>query len=51
VRLVLERLADRERSLARLAGELGFADQGHLARVVRREVGSTPSALRSSLGI
>lgn len=51
VRLVLERLADRERSLARLAGELGFADQAHLARVVRREVGSTPSALRSSLGI
>jgi len=48
---VLERLADRERSLARLAGELGFADQAHLARVVRREVGSTPSALRSSLGI
>lgn len=51
VRLALERLADRERSLARLAGELGFADQAHLARVVRREVGSTPSALRSTLGI
>ena len=51
VRLVLERLADRERSLARLAGELGFADQAHLARVVRHEIGSTPSALRSSLGI
>jgi len=51
VRMVLERLADRERSLARLAGELGFADQAHLARVVRREVGSTPSALRSSLGV
>jgi AraC-like DNA-binding protein len=50
VRLALERLADRERSLARLAGELGFADQAHLARVVRHEVGSTPSALRSSLG-
>src|SRR5439155_243439 len=33
-----------------LAGELGFADQAHLARVVRREVGATPSALRSSLG-
>ena len=51
VRLALERLADRERSLSRLAGELGFADQAHLARVVRREVGSTPSALRSTLGI
>jgi len=51
VRVALERLADRERSLARLACELGFADQAHLARVVRREVGSTPSALRSSLGI
>ena len=51
VRVALERLADRERSLARLAGELGFADQAHLARVVRREVGSTPSALRATLGI
>jgi AraC-like DNA-binding protein len=50
VRIVLERFAGRERNLARLAGELGFADQAHLARVVRREVGATPSALRSSLG-
>jgi AraC-like DNA-binding protein len=51
VRVALERLADRERSLSRLACELGFADQAHLARVVRHEVGSTPSALRSTLGI
>jgi AraC-like DNA-binding protein len=50
VRIALERFAGRERNLARLAGELGFADQAHLSRVVRREVGATPSALRSSLG-
>ena len=49
VRIVLERLGDGERSLARLAAELGFADQAHLARVVRAEVGATPSALRRLL--
>jgi AraC-like DNA-binding protein len=46
VRLVLERLAEGERSLARVAAELGFADQAHLTRVVRSEVGSPPSHLR-----
>ena len=49
VRLTLERLAEGERHLAQLAAELGFADQAHLARVVRKEVGRTPSALRSAL--
>jgi AraC-like DNA-binding protein len=49
VRLALERLAEGERRLARLAAELGFADQAHLARVVRSEVGRTPSALRAAL--
>ena len=49
VRLVLDRLADGETSLARLALELGFADQAHLARVVRSEVGEAPSRLRPLL--
>jgi AraC-like DNA-binding protein len=48
-RLALERLAGGERNLARLAAELGFADQGHLSRVVKGETGRTPSALRSAL--
>lgn len=45
----LESLAGGERDLARLAGDLGFADQSHLCRVVRDETGTTPSALRASL--
>jgi AraC-like DNA-binding protein len=35
--------------LARLAFELGFADQAHMTRVVRAETGATPSALRAAL--
>jgi AraC-like DNA-binding protein len=49
VRAALERLAGGERNLARLAAELGFADQGHLCRVVKAETARTPSALRSAL--
>jgi AraC-like DNA-binding protein len=45
VRLALERLAG-ETSLARLAADLGFADQAHLTRVVRAQVGRAPSHLR-----
>jgi AraC-like DNA-binding protein len=48
-RAALERLAGGERNLARLAAEIGFADQSHLCRVVRSETGSTPSALRNAL--
>ena len=48
-RLVLERLAEGEDRLARLAAELGFSDQAHLARVVRQELGRTPSSLRAAL--
>jgi AraC-like DNA-binding protein len=48
-RAALERLAGGERDLARLAADLGFADQSHLCRVVRSETGSTPAALRSAL--
>jgi AraC-like DNA-binding protein len=49
-RTALERLAGGERELARLAADLGFADQAHLTRVLRAETGTTPSALRAALG-
>jgi AraC-like DNA-binding protein len=49
VRLALERIAEGEACLARLAADLGFADQAHLARVVRNELGEPPSALRRLL--
>jgi AraC-like DNA-binding protein len=48
-RLALERLADGERDLARLAAETGFADQSHLCRVIRSETDCTPGALRHAL--
>jgi AraC-like DNA-binding protein len=48
-RVALERLAGGEQDLARLAAEVGFADQSHLCRVVRSETGRTPAALRASL--
>jgi AraC-like DNA-binding protein len=49
VRLALERLSQGERSIARVAADLGFSDHAHLARVVRREVGRPPSELRAAL--
>jgi AraC-like DNA-binding protein len=49
VREALERLAQGERDLARLAADVGFADQSHLCRVVARETSTTPSALRAAL--
>ena len=49
VRNVLNRLADGERDLARVAADVGFADHSHLCRVVRSETGHTPSALRRAL--
>jgi AraC-like DNA-binding protein len=49
VRNALERLAGGEVDLARLAADTGFADQGHLCRVIRQETGRTPSALRNAL--
>jgi AraC-like DNA-binding protein len=42
----LERLMEGEQDLAGLALDLGFADQSHLARVVRGLVGSPPSHVR-----
>ena len=49
VRWVAERLAEGERDLARLAADAGLADASHLTRVVRRELGLVPSALRVAL--
>lgn len=45
----LERLEDGEPSLATLAADLGFADQAHLTRTIRRHVGHTPTAVRRLL--
>jgi AraC-like DNA-binding protein len=49
VRAALERLAEGERDLAALAADLRFADHSHLVRIVRRELGTTPSSLRELL--
>jgi AraC-like DNA-binding protein len=49
VRLALERIAEGETSLARLAAELGFADHAHMTRVVRAELGEPPAQLRGAL--
>jgi AraC-like DNA-binding protein len=45
----LERIADGEHNLARLAADLGFVDQSHLCRVILQETGRSPSALRRML--
>ena len=50
VRCALERLGEGEPSLARLAADLGFSDHAHMTRVIRDDVGETPSALRTLLG-
>lgn len=45
----LDRLEAGERELARLAADLGFADQAHLTRTVREHAGKTPAVLRGLL--
>jgi AraC-like DNA-binding protein len=45
----LDRLGERETSLADLAADLGFADQAHLCRTVRDHLGHTPTAVRRLL--
>jgi AraC-like DNA-binding protein len=49
VRSALERLAQGERNLSRLASDVGFTDQSYMCRVLRRETGRSPSALRALL--
>jgi AraC-like DNA-binding protein len=46
VALALDRLAQGEPNLARLAADLGFVDQSHMVRVVRQVTGMHPSGLR-----
>jgi AraC-like DNA-binding protein len=48
-RAAMERMAGGDGNLARMAADLGFADQGHLCRVVRAETGEAPSVLRRVL--
>ncbi len=48
-RAAAERLITGDHDLARLAADLGFADQSHLCRVLRSETGTSPSALRHAL--
>jgi AraC-like DNA-binding protein len=45
----MDRLEGGESSLAVLAADLGFADQSHLTRTVREQLGHTPTALRRLL--
>ncbi|HEX9336715.1 MAG TPA: helix-turn-helix transcriptional regulator [Pseudonocardiaceae bacterium] len=45
----VDRIADGETSLGALAADLGFADQAHLTRTVRGQLGCTPSGLRTLL--
>ena len=49
VRLALERIAEVETDLKRVAHELGFFDQSHFSRTVRAEIGLLPSTLRTLL--
>jgi AraC-like DNA-binding protein len=49
VRLALERLAEGEGDLKRIALELGFYDQSHFSKIMRAEIGLQPSTLRSLL--
>ncbi|WP_405427252.1 helix-turn-helix domain-containing protein [Micromonospora sp. NBC_00617] len=50
VRAVLDTLAEPDgRPLGALASEYGFADQAHLTRVVREQVGHPPARLRRLL--
>jgi AraC-like DNA-binding protein len=47
--LALERLADGERALGRLAVELGFAHHSHFSARFRAAFGTTPDAVRTIL--
>ena len=49
VRLVLERIAEGDADLARVAAEGGFADHAHMTRSIKAEYGATPVRLRELL--
>ncbi|MFG0307172.1 MAG: helix-turn-helix domain-containing protein [Phycisphaerales bacterium JB040] len=44
------RLSRCDETIARVANTTGFADQAHLTRTMKRELGITPAALRRELG-
>jgi AraC-like DNA-binding protein len=48
-RTALQRLADGEHHLSRLAADLGLTDHSHLCRLMHAETGATPSWLRELL--
>ncbi len=48
-RAVLAELGLPHRGLAELAARAGFADQAHLSRIIRRELGLSPSEVRELL--
>jgi AraC-like DNA-binding protein len=50
LKAALDRLEEGYPDLARLAADLGFADQAHLTRTMRAEAGATPGQLRALLG-
>lgn len=50
VRAALRKARLSRRSLAFVAAESGFADQAHMCRCFRRELGAPPSALRALFG-
>jgi len=50
LKCALERLQAGDSDLARLAADLGFADQAHFTRAMRAEAGATPGQLRALLG-
>ena len=45
----LDRLENGESHLGALAADLGFADQAHLCRTMREQLGHTPTVLRQLL--
>ena len=47
-RLALRSIEDSQTPLARIAADLGFADQAHMTRSVRRLTGTTPGSWRST---
>jgi len=49
VAVAIDRLAEGHESLAKLAAELGFCDQSHFSRVLRRSVQLPPGRLRDRL--
>ncbi|MCA9277136.1 MAG: helix-turn-helix transcriptional regulator [Phycisphaerales bacterium] len=49
VQRAAQRLAGSDVSIARIANELGFADQAHLTRIFRDQLGVTPACYRQRL--